>query len=202
VPILAKSWNHNTHYHRRLLRLVPDGCEHALDIGCGDGTFAKRLAAKSSAVVALDSDRSQVEQARGTCATLTNVSVVHGNFLTADLEPAAFDVVTALASLHHVPFTTAVERCCELLRPGGTLLLLGVWTDDTTAADRVLNRAAGAMNKVYRRIWGPDVMRAPATTPEMTLRDVRREAAALVPKAVVRRHLLWRYELVWHKPCR
>jgi len=83
--MLAKAWNHNTHYHRRLLRLVPDDCERALDVGCGDGTFAACLAAKGAAVIALDSDHVQVEPARRACADLANVSVWHGDFLTADL---------------------------------------------------------------------------------------------------------------------
>jgi SAM-dependent methyltransferase len=200
VPIVERAWNHNTHYHRRLLRHVPDGSGRALDVGCGDGTFARRLAAKSSAVIALDSDRAQAEYAREECADLANVSVVHGDFLTANLEHASFDLVTSLASLHHFPFEAAIARSCELLRPGGRLIALGLWTDNTAATDRALNHVAGAMNKFYRRIWGPDVMNAPTTTPEMTLRDVRRDAAGLVPEAAVRRCLLWRYVLVWRKP--
>jgi SAM-dependent methyltransferase len=202
VPIAAKGWNHNTHYHRRLLRLVPGGCDRALDVGCGDGTFARRLAAKSSAVIALDSDQAQAEYAREECADLANVSVVHGDFLTANLEHASFDLVTALASLHQVPFEAAIERSRELLRPGGSLIALGLWTDNTAAADRALNHVAGAMNKFYQRIWGQEVMNAPTTTPEMTLRDVRRRTAASLPGAHVRRCLLWRYVLVWRKPDR
>ena len=128
------------------------------------------------------------------------MSVLHGDFLTADLEPGAFDVVTALASVHHLPFNAAIQRSREVLRPGGTLLVLGIWTDNTTAVDQVLNRGAGLLNRLCQRIWGPDVMNAPARMPAMTLRDVRRAAAVLVPRATVRRHLLWRYVLVWHKP--
>jgi SAM-dependent methyltransferase len=134
------------------------------------------------------------------CAGLANVSVLHGDFLTAELDPGAFEVVTALASMHHLPFNAAIQRSREVLRPGGTLVVLGIWTDNISAADRVLNRGAGVMNRLYQRIWGPDVMNSPATMPTMTLPDVRRAAAALVPRATVRRHLLWRYVLVWHKP--
>lgn len=200
VPILHRAWNHNTRYHRRLLRLVPDGCERALDIGCGDGTFAKRLASKSSEVVALDADSSQVELARSTCAGLVNVSVVHSGLLSADLDHAAFDVVTALASLHHLPFTPAIGKVSELLRPGGRLIVLGVWTDSTTWQDSALNHAASATNRLYQRIWGPDRMDAPATMPEMTLSEIRRETALVLPESSVRRCLLWRYILTWQKP--
>jgi SAM-dependent methyltransferase len=202
MPVLEKAWNHNTHYHRTLLRLVPDRCDRALDVGCGDGAFARRLATKSGSVVAIDSDEQQVELARQQCADIRNVSVMHEDFLTADLGQGSFDLVTALASLHHLPFGAAVDRSCALLRPGGRLIVLGVWTDNVTARDHMLNGSAGLANKLYQRIWGPDVMSAPTTTPEMTLSEVRRLAGNLSPPAVVRRHLLWRYVMVWQKPAR
>ncbi len=34
----------------------------------------------------------------------------------------------------------------------------------------------------------------------LTLDEVRRRAAAVLPGARVRRHLLWRYTLTWRKP--
>ena len=161
VPVLERAWNHNTHYHRTLLRLVPDRCDRALDVGCGDGAFARRLATKSGAVVAIDVDQQQVDLARNSCADLENVCVSHADFLTAELGHASFDVVTALASLHHVPFSAAMDRTRDLLRPGGRLIVLGVWTDNVTARDHVLNNAAGLANKFFQRVWGPDVMNAP-----------------------------------------
>ena len=34
----------------------------------------------------------------------------------------------------------------------------------------------------------------------MTWREVRAEAARLLPGVRYRRHLLWRYSLIWQKP--
>jgi len=45
---------------------------------------------------------------------------------------------------------------------------------------------------------GPGV-RAPVKRPEMSLAQVRKEAATLLPGAVVRRLLFWRYLLVFRK---
>jgi len=200
VPIQEKAWNHNTYYHRTLLRRVPDRCDRALDVGCGDGAFARRLASKSSAVVAVDIDAQQVQTARRTCADLENVSVLHDDFLTADFGHETFDVVTALASLHHLPFEIAIDKMRRLLRPGGRLIVLGLWTDNRTVPDHLLNTAAGVTNKICQRFWGPDLMMAPACTPQATLKDVRRLAESQSPQATVRRCLLWRYVLVWQKP--
>jgi len=37
-------WNHNVHYQPVILNAVPPGCRTALDVGCGDGLLAARLA--------------------------------------------------------------------------------------------------------------------------------------------------------------
>ncbi len=39
-----KYWNHNVHYQLVILRAVPAGCDRALEVGCGDGLLAGRLA--------------------------------------------------------------------------------------------------------------------------------------------------------------
>lgn len=197
---MARWWNHNTYYHRALLRRLPRHCDRALDVGCGDGTFAHALAGRCDVVVALDPDAEQARTARGFCADRANVEVVHSDLLTAPLEPGSFDAITALASLHHLPLAPALARVTELLRPHGTLLVLGVWTDNDTRVDMALNRAAATMNRLYGRLWGPDRMDAPAVMLDMSLRDLRRTVARLLPGATIRRRLLWRYILSWQKP--
>jgi len=47
-------FNHNDHYHRLLLRQLPPGCRRALDVGCGTGRFARRLAQRGIQVDAID----------------------------------------------------------------------------------------------------------------------------------------------------
>jgi SAM-dependent methyltransferase len=200
MPITERPWNHNTRYYRTVLQLVPARCDRALDIGCGDGIFARSLASKSKAVIALDADLAQVELARRTCSDRENVSVLHGDFLSTDLGHEAFDAAIAMASLHHLPFAPALQRMRALLRPGGRLIVLGVWTDDATFRDSALNHVASQVNWLYQRLWGEDRMDAPATIPEMTLADVRRQVTGVLPGASVRRLLLWRYVLAWQKP--
>jgi hypothetical protein len=36
-------WDHNNHYHNFLLRFVPKDCKVAVDIGCGNGEFEKKI---------------------------------------------------------------------------------------------------------------------------------------------------------------
>ena len=37
-------WNHNVHYQPVILKAVPADCGAALEVGCGDGLLARRLA--------------------------------------------------------------------------------------------------------------------------------------------------------------
>ncbi len=195
------AWNHNTHHHPTLLRLIPPRVARALDVGCGDGSFAMKLAVRCDTVDALDRDAGQVRVARERCGSLTNVNVIRGDFLTADTLPeGGYDLIASLATFHHMPFDLAADRASRLLRPGGRLLLLGVWTDSATAGDLLLNVMSTGFNVVLRALRGPDEMSAPQTMPTMPLLEVREAARRALPRARLTRRRLWRYTLVWDKP--
>src|SRR2546427_12210327 len=57
-------WNHNLEYQSWLLEQVPVPCEHALDVGCGDGWLARRLANRGVRVAGIDVSEPMVDRAR------------------------------------------------------------------------------------------------------------------------------------------
>ena len=57
-------WNHNVHYQPVILSAVPPGCRTALDVGCGDGLLAGRLAARCAKVTAIDRNPPMIARAR------------------------------------------------------------------------------------------------------------------------------------------
>ena len=59
-----EGWTANNQYHGSLLRQVPNGCENALEIGCGTGAFARVLAQRCRRVVALDLSAEMIRVAR------------------------------------------------------------------------------------------------------------------------------------------
>ena len=182
-----------------LLSFVPQQAGNALDVGCGDGTFAAALASRCRHVLALDSDQAQVKATRDTCAHLPQVSVRQADFLTANLPDEEFDVVTALAAFHHMPFIDGAREVQRVLKPGGRLIVLGVWTG-TATADLPLNVASAALNGFLQLRRGPDTMNAPTTPDQTSWPTVKNEASKHLPGARLRRHLLWRYTLIWDKP--
>ena len=119
-------WDHNIHYHEFLLRHIPEGAQTALDVGCGAGLFATRLAERVPEVVAIDRDAESIRQARA-ASPETGVEFVEADLMNADFTLGSFDFVSCLSALHHLPLQPALERLSSLLAPSGTLAVLGLY---------------------------------------------------------------------------
>lgn len=205
-------FDHNDHYHRLLLRQVPAGCRTALDVGCGTGGFARRLADRGIAVDAIDPSAEMIEAARALSADRPGRPAPRyrrADATRTGLPAGHYDFVSCLASLHHMPFGT-VAALRDALAPGGVLAVLGCHRE-ASGADRAWSLAAVPVNAAARLAvaarerlrpdhGGPVLPRAPVRQPGMTLAEVRREAAVLLPGAALRRLLFWRYLLVYRKP--
>jgi 16S rRNA A1518/A1519 N6-dimethyltransferase RsmA/KsgA/DIM1 with predicted DNA glycosylase/AP lyase activity len=77
-------WNHNTAYHPWLLDIAARHRGDVLDVGCGDGLLARRLAPMSRAVTAIDADAAAVQRAQDRLAGHANVTVSHTDFEAFD----------------------------------------------------------------------------------------------------------------------
>ncbi|MCX5439085.1 class I SAM-dependent methyltransferase [Streptomyces sp. NBC_00569] len=191
-------FDHNDHYHRLLLRRLPKDGRTALDIGCGTGRFARRLAGRGYEVDALDPSAEVIAEAE---AGGGGPRFRRADVTATDLPEGHYDVITCLASLHHMPFAT-VTRLRAALAPGGALLVLGCYAG-VTPLDLVAvpaNAAARAAVHVADRRRGaaPPPLKAPVRRPDMTLAAVRTEAGRLLPGSQVRQLVFWRYLLTYH----
>jgi SAM-dependent methyltransferase len=200
-------FDHNDHYHRLLLRRLPRGCRTALDVGCGTGRLARRLARRGIEVDAIDRSAEIIRAARAA----RPVGAGGVRYLLADVTRVAlpagrYDYISCLASIHHMPFAT-VATLREALAPGGVLVILGCYRQ-RTAADYAVVLAAAPVNAAARlaeaalaraRGGTGGLPRAPVRPAVMPLGQIKEEAAALLPGCVVRRRLFWRYLLVFRR---
>ncbi|GCE31625.1 SAM-dependent methyltransferase [Dictyobacter alpinus] len=191
-------YNHNEHYVELLLRQIPPDCQNALDIGCGDGELARRVAERSATVVSgIDPDQAMIQRAR----ELTRnplIQFAEADFMQHQFDEQ-FDFICASASLHHMPFEQALEKMVSLLRPGGVLAVLGLYRE-ASLADTAISLVAVPVNIFYALSRGWDYSGAPTRPAEMSLREIQASVSVHLPAARLRRLLLWRYLLTWQKP--
>jgi 2-polyprenyl-3-methyl-5-hydroxy-6-metoxy-1,4-benzoquinol methylase len=194
-------WNHNTHYHGVVLRNVPRGCGEALDVGCGDGLLVRRLAPRAAHVTGLDRSPEMIAEAIRASEGIGNVGFVEAGLLEHDLPKDHYDFVCSVTAIHHMDFAKALTAMRAAVRPGGSLVVVGL-ANSRGPRDRAY-AAAGLPAHYFhllrnrRRAGSPG---APVMDPDMTWGEVRDGALRLLPGAVFRKHLLWRYSIVWHKP--
>ncbi len=202
-------WDHNTHYHPALLRHVPGGCGAALDVGCGSGAFARELAGRAATVLGIDLSPEMARLAGMRLAPFPGAEVRVADFAEEVLPGESFDCIASIATLHHLPLRSTIAKMAALLRPGGVLLVLDLYRA-ATISDRLCDVAAVPLDVGFSlarrgRLRPPREVReawsAHARTDVYpTLAEVRRASGELLPGARVRRHLFWRYSLVWRKP--
>jgi ubiquinone/menaquinone biosynthesis C-methylase UbiE len=197
----AGCWNHNVQYQPVILGAVPPGCGAALEVGCGDGLLARRLAGRCGTVTAIDRDARMIALARSAAREeeLARVTFVEADFLAYPVAEASFDFACANTSLHHMDFAAALTAMARALRPGGRLAVVGLAANGSFG-DYLADAPGVPVNLVYRVLYREGSSGAPVKDPEMTWAEVRAAARSLLPGVRYRRHLLWRYSLLWRKP--
>lgn len=196
----ADRWNHNIHYHPLVRRSVPAGCRRALDVGCGDGQLTRELASVVPKVTGIDLHGPSLETARATPGP--RVDYVHGDVLTHPFPRGSFDLVASSATLHHLDMAVGLARLRELLRPGGVLVVVGLARARPWSPADLLQAAAGVVaDRWHRRRRGYWEHDAPKVwPPPETYKSARRTARRVLPGVRYRRHVLFRYSLVWTRP--
>ncbi|MGH8798618.1 MAG: bifunctional 2-polyprenyl-6-hydroxyphenol methylase/3-demethylubiquinol 3-O-methyltransferase UbiG, partial [Casimicrobiaceae bacterium] len=96
-----------------------------VDIGCGGGILAEAMGEAGASVVGIDLSEPALAVAR--LHQLESKSSVAYRQIAAEVlsreQPAAFDLVTCMELLEHVPDPESmIAACARLVRPGGTVV--------------------------------------------------------------------------------
>jgi len=193
-----RQWNYTIQYHPIVLRSVPVGCQRALDVGCGTGLVTRGLASRSENVIGIDVDPEVLSLARSFPELESSIQYLEGDVMTYPFSPATFDFITAVAALHHLPLRPALTRLRDLLKPGGTLAVVGLFRSQTLG-DFASDAVAMPISRILRVARGCAHPPTRKQAPQDTLADIRSACDALLPGAVLRRLLLFRYALIWRK---
>ncbi|MFF8649676.1 class I SAM-dependent methyltransferase [Streptomyces griseoluteus] len=186
-------------------KITPAGIAAVTFVGSGSGDLARLLAGRAASVQAVDSDPVITGQARKLTPSGLPVTCTVADAM-AELPAGPYDVITCVATVHHLPFSQALTRFRRHLAPGGTLVIVGLFRA-RTPVDHLLggvaipaNIAVGWLKNRGRFSERPVSMTAPTRSAEMTFGEIVREAGDVLPGARLRRRLFWRYTLVWNQP--
>jgi 2-polyprenyl-3-methyl-5-hydroxy-6-metoxy-1,4-benzoquinol methylase len=137
-------------YNRILPRLRPFlKTGRLLEIGSGYGCFLE-----TASRAGWDAEGVEISSYACNVARSSGCKVQQADLLTLSLNAGTYDVVALWDVIEHFPHPEEIiQRCVELLRPGGVLIL-------RTPDARALNGKAGLFRSVYRHLAYP------ANTPE------------------------------------
>ena len=204
----AEEWDHNSHYHDFLLRHVPSPCSESLEIGCGTGAFSRLLAARSDRVLALDLSPNMIRIAGQQPALYRNIEFRVADVMDHDIGVERFDCIATIATFHHLPTEAALLKIKRALKVNGVLLLLDLFKEegivDTLRSGvalpvslglKLFNGSRLIASRKVREAWAKHGL----NDSYLTLAQVRDVCSDVLPGAEVRKHLFWRYSVVWKK---
>ena len=201
-------WGHNSHYHDFLLRQLPPHCTYALDIGCGTGAFSRLLASRSDRVLALDLSPQMIRVAKERSKQYPNIDFQVADAMTWGFPTEQFDCVASIATLHHLPFEETLVKMRGALKSNGTLIILDLFQAE--GPSDVLASALAVPASIILKLINTGRLREPREVRQAwaehgrsdsypTLSQIRQVCASVLPGDRVKKHLLWRYSVVWKK---
>ncbi len=114
------------HYLDKRVEYILENCPRgrALDVGCGTGVLAGRLARAGYVVVGLDPSQGMLDVM---AETVPEVTGVRGDGAELPFADGEFDLVTTIAALHHIAEPAAVaatlKEMVRVTRPDGRIVV-------------------------------------------------------------------------------
>ena len=159
-------------------------------------------------VVAIDLSPGMIEVAKQRSRQLSNIDFQVADVLQWELPDENFDVIVSIATLHHLPTESLLPNLKAGLKPGGRLVILDL-LEHENLRDRLSDFIAVPLNwcfQVFKNRHLQQSSEAAAAMREhvrtdkyLTLSQAQRIYTSLLRRAKVRKHLFWRYSVVWEK---
>jgi ubiquinone/menaquinone biosynthesis C-methylase UbiE len=203
-----QGWDHNNHYHRFLLKQLPNRCQTVLDVGCGTGEFSRLLANRADRVIAIDLSPNMIEVAKERSSQFSNIDFQVADVLKWQFPAEKFDAIVAIATLHHLPVESLLPNLKAALKPSGRLVILDL-LEQSNLLDKLSDFVAVPLNWLFQMLLNRHIQQSPEAAAAMrehlrtdkyfTLSQARKIYTHSMRGAKVRKHLFWRYSVIWEK---
>ena len=151
-----------------------------LDIGCGGGILAESMAAHGARVTGIDLGEAPLAVAKLHLKE-SGLKVDYRHVSAEDLareQPEAFDVVTCMEMLEHVPDpASTIAACAKLVKPGGQVFFSTInrnpksWLFAIVGAEYVLNLLPRGTHE-YMKFIKPSELEGWARHAGLTMREL------------------------------
>jgi ubiquinone/menaquinone biosynthesis C-methylase UbiE len=107
--------------YRTVMKNLPDGKKHILDLGCGTGIFLNELSTRAKFVVGVDASLEMLKVAKGRAK---EVALVQADADALPFAGRSFDAVVSVTLLQNMPDpAVTVGEIARVLRPSGVAVL-------------------------------------------------------------------------------
>jgi SAM-dependent methyltransferase len=206
--IYHPKWSHSIHYYNYLSKLVPGNCKTILDIGCGNGDFARLISGKAEKIIGVDISPEKIAQAESLSKKFPNIEYEAINVFHKNILPGSFDCVISISTFHHFPLENVLRKSMEWLKKDGTLLVLDVYKPRTILdyiysfiaiiPDLIINFIKNSYIRKPKKIriaWNNHRKNDRI----ISYREVCKAAFRTSATVKVHRHLFWRYSIICRK---
>ena len=150
-----------------------------------------------------------IRVARSRSRQFDNLEFQLADASTWNFPQSHFDFICSIATMHHLQQRELFVKMKDALKPRGVLVVLDL-LESSGLIERVFDIVGLGVSGGLRLIHNGR-LKPPAAVQKAweqhgqhdsysTLRQVRAEADTILPGSRVKRHLLWRYSLVYQKP--
>jgi ubiquinone/menaquinone biosynthesis C-methylase UbiE len=208
AKIYNPKWNHNIHYHKFLLKHIPDNCESVLNIGCGNGDFIRLISKKCKKVKGIDISPVMVSVAKSRSEKYSNIEYETGDAFLKSIPKESFDVVVSIGAFHHYSLENVFFKSMDWVKKGGMLIVLDAYKPETFY-DYLFSGLA-ILPDLYHKLVknkhlkeSTEIRNTQKKHEEqdriVSFLDVCKAAFRASATAKIKRHLYWRYSLIWKK---
>jgi ubiquinone/menaquinone biosynthesis C-methylase UbiE len=210
IALLSQSrWDHNNHYHFYLLDQLPSKGKIILEIGCGIGEFSRLLAKRFDKVIAIDLSPNMIEVAKQHSQDFDNIDFQVADILQWQFPLDKFDAIASIATFHHLPLTQLLPKLKAILNPGGKLVILDL-IEYEYPKDMWMDIISIPLNWLFQVLKNKRIKPTheqiqawkehSSTDHYLTLLQSQQIFSSFLEKARIRKHLFWRYSVIWQKP--
>ncbi len=196
-----KIWNHNYAYHNWILKNIKNDST-ILDVGCGDGTLAFKLA-NNKMIVGIDTNEESIKKANQLNKN-NNINFINDDYLKHEFD-LKFDYIIFVASIHHMNMEKALQKAKTLLNENGEIIIVGL-AKPSTIVDHLIEAFRIIPSFIISKIKNNKTSEELNITTSYNLpkmNDVRSTIKKVLGNNYkLRPALHYRYLLTWNKKAR